>query len=701
MSLIEGQTEQNGPQIAVVQQRKERSDMPFSQRRISTMLTVTLSTTIVAVALAVVRGGESLAEREGKCELAEQLFPNHNPGPGTLKQVAVPEPTNLTAYIRNRDVAIALGKAFFWDMQVGSDGVQACATCHFRAGADPRSVNQLNPGGVDNPDPTINLRGPNYQLKASDYPFHKLAVPTDRHSQVIHDIDDVTSSQGVHLRQFVGVEPGAVRDIATPIPDPVFNIDAINTRRAEPRNTPTMINAAFTHNNFWDRRARNIFNGFSVQGAGDSAARVLRATNLNHIERVIIRIDNASLASQAVGPPLSDREMGSVGRTFKDIGKRLAPAEPLRQQAVSPSDSVLGPYANVDDRGLNTTYRELIEAAFEPAWWRSNRIVSVSSNGSVVFVPRPDRPLLDNEYTMLEYNFSLYFGLAVQLYEMTLISDDAPVDRFFDGDQHALTDQELRGMEVFKGDPACAGCHSGAEFTDNSTRILFGAVVDGVKQPAELVERMFNGACEVVAYDQGIYNIGVRPTEEDLGHGSKDPFGNPLSFVKLLTLPPNEIPSQELLTYPIPDIATPPITIGERTVTEGTFKVPSLRNLELTAPYFHNGGQRTIRQAVEFYNRGGDFREHNVLNIDFEIGKLNLTEQQIDDLVAFLGRPLTDLRVLQQRAPFDHPQLFVPNGHSMAGSHPRVTTEGVARDVFLEIPAVGRLGGPPPAGFLQ
>ena len=70
-----------------------------------------------------------------------------------------------------------------------------------------------------------------------------------------------TSSQGVHLRQFVGVEPGATRDIATPIPDPVFNIDAINTRRAEPRNTPTMINAAFNHNNFWDRRARNIFNG--------------------------------------------------------------------------------------------------------------------------------------------------------------------------------------------------------------------------------------------------------------------------------------------------------------------------------------------------------------------------------------------------------------------------------------------------------
>jgi hypothetical protein len=126
-----------------------------------------------------------------------------------------------------------------------------------------------------------------------------------------------------------------------------------------------------------------------------------------------------------------------------------------------------------------------------------------------------------------------------------------------------------------------------------------------------------------------------------------------------------------------------------------------LRNLQLTAPYFHNGGQRTIRQVVEFYNRGGDFREHNVENIDFEIGKLNLTPQQVDELVAFLGRPLTDTRVVRQSAPFDHPQLFVPNGHPMPGGRPRITEEGVAQDVLLEVPAVGRHGGALPVGFLE
>jgi cytochrome c peroxidase len=642
--------------------------------------------------------------REGQCEGADELFPDRNPGPGSLKSIPVPEPTGLATYVRNRAAAIALGKALFWDMQVGSDGVVACASCHFRAGADPRSINQLNPGGADNPDPTIHLGGPNYRLTAADFPFHKLADPTNRQSQVLRSIDDVMSSQGVHLRQFVSAERGASKDATSIVPDPVFSIEAVNVRRAEPRNTPTVFNAAFTHLNFWDRRARNIFNGVNGHGAGDASARVLRAPSPTQLVPTIVRIDNASLASQAVVPPLSDREMGSLGRSFKDVGKRLASAIPLKHQQVSWNDSVLGPYVDWDGRGLNTTYRSLIETAFQPAWWRSNLIVVVAPNGSPSFVPKPNRPLLDNEYTMMEWNFALYFGLSIQLYEMTLVSDDAPVDRYFEGQTNALTAQEVRGLRIFTSetaDTACSACHSGAEFTDNSRRVLFGAIVDGEQQPAELVERMFNGTCEVVAYDQGTYNIGIRPTEEDFGTGNNDPFGNPLTFIKLLTLPANQIPAQELLTFPIPNIANPPIAIGERTLTDGTFKVPSLRNLELTAPYFHNGGQRTIREVVEFYNRGGDFREHNVVNIDFEIGKLNLTPQEIDDLTAFLGRPLTDQRVVSQSAPFDHPQLFVPNGHPMQGTRPRVTDEGVAKDDFLEIPAVGRYGGTLPRGFLQ
>ena len=57
----------------------------------------------------------------------------------------VPLPENLDDFIKNREAALQLGKALFWDMQVGSDGVQACASCHFHAGADNRSKNALNP----------------------------------------------------------------------------------------------------------------------------------------------------------------------------------------------------------------------------------------------------------------------------------------------------------------------------------------------------------------------------------------------------------------------------------------------------------------------------------------------------------------------------------------------------------------------------
>jgi cytochrome c peroxidase len=522
---------------------------------------------------------------------------------------------------------------------------------------------------------------------------------------VLRSIDDVVASQGMKLGRFLLALPGEEKDLGVPQNDPVFNLYGIRTRRSEPRNTPTVINAAFNRRQFWDGRADNLFNGVNEFGARDPNARVLRANGLNALQQVILRIENASLASQAVGPPLSNREMGFIERNFRDVGKRLVSGQPLKQQRVATDDSVLAPYVR-GSRGLNTTYREMVEAAFQPVWWQSNLIVVVAPNGSIAFQPRPNRPLLNNEYTMLEYNFSLFFGLAVQLYEMTLISDDAPMDRYFDGNPNALNAQQLRGLAVFTGEAACAACHAGAETTNNSNRILLGAVVDGVKEPGEIIERMFNGNCEVVIYDQSFYNIGVRPTEEDFGLGNKDPFGNPLSIADLLTTPRHLIPSQELLTLSYPNIIgsspeNPPIRIGDRTGTKGAFKVPTLRNLSLTAPYFHNGGQATIRQVIEFYNRGGDFRERNSQFIDFEIGKLNLTEQEIQDLEVFLRTALTDPRVVQQRAPFDHPELLVPNGHQTVNGIPLIDIDGGAKDVMLQIPAVGRNGGPLPKGFLE
>src|SRR4028119_2467332 len=126
-------------------------------------------------------------------------------------------------------------------------------------------------------------------------------------------------------------------------------------------------------------------------------------------------------------------------------------------------------------------------------------------------------------------------------------------------------------------------------------------------------------------YDNAFYNIGVLPTLEDLGVGGKDPFGNPLSESRLAAQG-----RFESLLNATPNIAVDP---NERITADGAFKTPGLRNIELTGPYFHNGGQLTLRQVVDFYNRGGDFAQNNIENADIGIRNLNLSEEQKTSLV--------------------------------------------------------------------
>jgi hypothetical protein len=137
--------------------------------------------------------------------------------------------------------------------------------------------------------------------------------------------------------------------------------------------------------------------------------------------------------------------------------------------------------------------------------------------------------------------------------------------------------------------------------------------------------------------------------------------------------------------------------------TEGAFKVPSLRNVALTAPYFHDGGTLTLREVVELYSRGGNVAPITELDgTPIEpLGVPLLTSDEIDAIVAFL-ETLTDERVLYQRAPFDHPQLFVPNGHPGNSIWTiDANSDGLADDLMIEIAAVGAAGGAPLPGFLQ
>ena len=85
-------------------------------------------------------------------------------------------PNSKRPYIGRRASQV-LGKALFWDMQVGSDGVQACASCHFHAGTDNRTKNQLNPNHLGG-DLTLQVHpNANADLVAGDFPFHRLGNP--------------------------------------------------------------------------------------------------------------------------------------------------------------------------------------------------------------------------------------------------------------------------------------------------------------------------------------------------------------------------------------------------------------------------------------------------------------------------------------------------------------------------------------------
>ena len=583
--------------------------------------------------------------------------------PAALSTVPVPLPKNLDDFIENRDAAITLGKALFWDIQVGGDGRTACASCHFHAGADNRTRNTVAPR-------TGSFRGANSTLTAGDFPFHRLANPNEKKSDsnpVVFDTSEVVGAQGVIKRLFNAIRERSPVDDGTTIPDPVFNLNGVNTRQVTGRNAPSVINAVFNDRNFWDGRANRFFNGVNPFGDMDPNARVwMYEKGGKQFTRVSIRLDNASLASQAVGPPNNSVEMSWDGRTFAQLGRKMLSLAPLSSQKVHQDDSVLGKLASTSGPGLKKggTYSELIKKAFGKQWWSSPE-------------PTPDG------FTHMEANFSLFWGLSIMMYESTLVSDDSPFDRYARGDGNALTERQKAGLEIFLNQGKCINCHKGPEFTGAAVSQLRGPN----REPTEtMIEFMTMAIGPEAFYDAGFYNIGVRPTAEDLGVGASHPQFGPLSLTR------------RVQSGQRPDLNGQSITIspGARVAVDGAFKTPTLRNVELTGPFMHNGGMKSLEEVVLFYARGADFENENIQNLDPDvdgIGHILGDADRVAALVEFM-KSLTDDRVRYQKAPFDHPELPIPNGHSEVSG-------GIATDNIVILPAVGRAGGDPLKPFLN
>ena len=581
----------------------------------------------------------------------------------SLKTITVPGPTTaeLANLLKDKNAAIALGKAFFWEMQFGSDGKTACATCHFNAGADSRTGNQTDPGlrrvdgnGFPAADSTTFHAGfgPNHMLSISDFPLHTST----------RDNNNIVGSQGVFRFNFNDVVLGQAAENETGVADSVWSVSdgnggMINVRRSTPRNAPPVINAVFNYRNFWDGRAQRTFNGVNPFGAGDPGAHLLQVdpSNPSATIDVTLRLSNSALASQAVGPPGSDVEMSASGRPFVKMGKKMLTLTPLALQQVAHDDSVLGALSASPNNGLTTDYISMIKAAFLDKWWSSGVVVDANSN-----ILHTGTPQTTDEYSQMEYNFSMFWGVAIQMYESTLVSDNSRFDQFMEGNHTALSSLEQLGMNRFTGKGGCSNCHNGAEFTD--------ATVSNV-QSRGVVELLPGGRW----HDVGFHNIGVRPTTDDLGIAASDPSG-------LASLSVAQLASMGQVSGTL-------VPAGAPVSVEGAVKTPSLRNVELTGPFFVNGGQATLGQVVDFYSHRGDFPS---ADMDPNLERASFGALDKVAVVAFL-KTLTDERVRNQSAPFDHPSLIVPNGGAVSN--------GVLTEQTITIPATGAAGGAPLARF--
>ena len=635
-------------------------------------------------------------------------------------------------FIVNRKLAIVLGKSLFWDTNAGSDGI-ACGSCHFHAGAEGRTRNQINPGQYHPNAPegqTFDLTasghasGPDYTVGTSDFPFFRLQDPADKHSAIRYMTDDVMGSAGVFKQDFLGLPAGgkSFHDDCRATGDSPFHSKGMNFRQTTDRNTPTVINAAFNHRNFWDGRANNIFNGESPWGLRDPNAGIW-VEAAEGLSKRRLALPNSALASQAVSPIINSVEMSCSGRRLTDVARKLLGRRALASQEVHFEDGVLGRYVDASGRGLRLDYAALIRRSFAPRYWQSKKTT-------------PDEGL-----SQMEANFPLFFGLAIQLYESTLVSDQSPYDtpKGPDGLPTGLDEAQKRGLRLFLSSQ-CVNCHGGPTFTfaavpeiyarrnPNGPLLVNRMVINGAV-PGEPLD--VKKGVTYALFDQGYANTSVTPADRDPGQAGRDPFGNPFSFteqyvnallggaanlVDPFKVYPCDFQTPFTTDYSAPELKPDPNAKPVRKCrggreqaklpdsavfareqrepgmgrafysVDGAFKIPTLRNVELTGPYMHNGGMQSLEEVLEFYSRGGNV--YNTAHFAVLVFRQDFTEQQRADIVGFL-KSLTDERVRWERAPFDHPGLSVPEG---AIDGDPGSDHGLARDRYLDIPAVGRHG---------
>jgi cytochrome c peroxidase len=197
---------------------------------------------------------------------------------------------------------------------------------------------------------------------------------------------------------------------------------------------------------------------------------------------------------------------------------------------------------------------------------------------------------------------------AIASFERTLLSKDAPYDRYmYGGDRTAMSPEALRGLDLFNSERLeCYHCHAGPDFTNATATST---------SPPQGMPHFFNN---------GLYNVG--------GAGAY----------------PTNAPGLRAFTNEARD--------------DGKFRVPTLRNIAVTGPYMHDGSVATLSDVIDLYAAGGrnvaegpfagDGRSHPAKSAF--IRGFTLTAEEKEDLLAFLAS-LTDETFLNEprfRSPF-------------------------------------------------
>jgi cytochrome c peroxidase len=185
---------------------------------------------------------------------------------------------------------------------------------------------------------------------------------------------------------------------------------------------------------------------------------------------------------------------------------------------------------------------------------------------------------------------------AIASYERTQFSFDSPFDHFMAGDKTAISDSAKRGWKLFNTKARCNKCHALSENKPDPTFFI----------------------------DKDFHNIGIGIIRHNV--------------VALACQAEREIDSGKIIDVDQAAIQSETSVVGRFLVTKkeqdiASFKTPTLRNVLITAPYFHDGSQATLWDVMDHYNKGDGLNDPW---LDEDIQPLALSESEIDDVVAFL-----------------------------------------------------------------